>query len=266
MKCFRQLRQLRQLRQRLPLSLALLPVLLYACGGANLINPETGEVRTEATSPELIQEGNEAFRKYRMLNPVSHDAALNARVNRIANRLKPVVNLPGVEWDFVVFQDKTANAFALPGGKVGINTGILSLAENDHQLATVIAHEMAHVSANHAQSRLHRQKVIGVGSALFGTLLGGAAEGASYQELAQTGGQIVFGLPFSRSQELEADKIGLIYMAKAGYDPAESVKLWQAMAAQDGSHQLAFMSTHPVNESRIAAIRDFLPTARQYAR
>ena len=129
-------------------------------------------------------------------------------MNRVANRLKPVINLPGVRWEFEVFKDSSANAFALPGGKVGVNTGLLKIAQTDGQLAAVVAHEMAHVTSNHAQSRLQRNQTIALGGTLLGAVLSGDENSQRLGQWAHKGGEIAFGLTFSRSQELEADRIG----------------------------------------------------------
>lgn len=240
-----------------------IPGLFLSCAGPSSLNQATGEVQLKQSSQELAKQGDEAFLTYRRLHQVSTDPEKTARVKRVAMRLQSVVQVPGMTWQFVLFKDDEANAFAVPGGKVGVNTGLLNVAKTDGQLAAVLAHEMAHVTSDHANSRLQRQQTIGLGSTLLGDLLGGAGEGESYRELSQAGGQLVFGLPFSRGQELEADKVGMIFMAKAGYDPAEAISLWQAMAERGGSQQAEFLSTHPVNATRIQELQRFLPIARQ---
>ncbi|MDB4436160.1 M48 family metallopeptidase, partial [Akkermansiaceae bacterium] len=192
------------------------------------------------------------------------NSSARSRVFRVANRLKPVVNLPGARWEFEVFEDKSANAFALPGGKVGVNTGLLNVARTDGQLAAVIAHEMAHVTSNHAQKRIQRSQHIAIGGAVLGALIGG--EGSSIGDLATQGGNIAFGLTFSRQQELEADKIGTVFMARAGYNPEEAVTLWQNMAAQNSGSTPEILSTHPVTKTRIQALKEFMPYAKAQQR
>lgn len=242
------------------------PCLLICCVGSSSLDPTTGDVKIQQGSAALAQQGDKAFLTYRRAHPVSLDATKTARVMRVAARLQEVIQVPGTTWKFTVFKDEEANAFAVPGGKVGVNTGLLDVAKTEGQLAAVLAHEMAHVTSNHAQARVQRQETIGLGSALLGGLLGEAGEGENYRELSQVGGQLVFGLPFSRGQELEADKVGMIFMARAGYDPAEAVTLWEAMAARGGLHQAEFLSTHPVNATRIQQLKQFLPVARQQQR
>ncbi len=247
-------------------AMCLFPCVMISCAGSSLIDPTTGNVEVRETSTELADQGDKAFRTYRHAHPVSTDAGKKARVMRVANRLERVINLPGANWDFTVFKDKEANAFAVPGGKVGVNTGLLDVARTDGQLAAVLAHEMAHVTSNHAGSRLQRQQAIGVGSTLLGSLLGGETQGENYTQWSQLGGQLVFGLPFSRGQELEADKAGMVYMASAGYDPAEAVTLWENMAKRGGGRKSELLSTHPVSATRISELQKFLPVARQQQR
>jgi predicted Zn-dependent protease len=184
----------------------------------------------------------------------------------VANRLSPVINLPGARWEFEVFENSSANAFALPGGKVGINTDLLQIAVTDGQLAAALAHEMAHVTSNHGQSRIQNNQNIVLGSAIVAALLGGSESGEQIGEIAQQGGQIAFGLSFSRAQELEADRVGTVFMAWAGYDLAEAITRWERMGAQSQSGTPEFLSTHPVSATRIQELREFLPTARAQQR
>ncbi|MDA7535711.1 M48 family metallopeptidase [Akkermansiaceae bacterium] len=214
-------------------------------------------------SQSIQQAEREAFDEHRKKTPVSTDSYARSRVNRVANRLKPVVNLPGTSWEFEVFNDSSANAFAVPGGKVGVNTGLLKVAVTDGQLAAVLAHEMAHVTSNHAQARIQNSQNIAVGSAILEAVLGSES---GLGQLAPKVGNIAFGLTFSRAQELEADKVGTIFMARAGYNPEDAVELWKRMAAQGGGGTPEFLSTHPVSSTRIKALQDFLPQAKAQQR
>lgn len=244
----------------------MLPVIVLGCAAPAAYNSGTGEVDLRPASATLIQQGETAFADYKMKTPISRDASARARVFRVAERLRPVIDLPGARWEFEVFEDSSANAFALPGGKVGINTGLLRIAATDGQLAAALAHEMAHVTANHAQSRIQNSNSIALGGAVIGALFGGSEGGEQLGQYAQTGGQIAFGLTFSRSQELEADRIGTIFMARAGYDPAEAITLWERMGAQSQSGTPEFLSTHPVSTTRIEKLREFMPTAQAQRR
>jgi predicted Zn-dependent protease len=158
-----------------------------------------------------------------------------------------------LEWEMAIFQSDSVNAFAMPGGKIGVMTGILKAAQNQDQLAAVIGHEIAHVTARHANERASRGSFSNVGVQVAAVLLGGGNQGATYTayEALQAGAALGIMLPFSRSQESEADVIGLEYMAKAGFDPRESVPLWQNMGAEAEEAPAEFLSTHPSSEKRI---------------
>ncbi|MGJ8695553.1 MAG: M48 family metallopeptidase [Verrucomicrobiaceae bacterium] len=244
----------------------LLPVVVIGCAAPMAFNPQTGNVAMQPASSTIQAKGAEAFDAHRRKTPVSRDGAARARVFRVASRLERVIHLPGTRWEFEVFEDSSANAFAVPGGKVGVNTGLLRVAKTDGQLAAVLAHEMAHVTSNHAEARVQRSQTIAIGGALLGAVIGGGEGSSGFGDLATKGGTIAFGLTFSRQQELEADKIGTIFMARAGYDPAEAVTLWENMAAQNRSATPEFLSTHPVTTTRINELRAFLPQARAQQR
>jgi len=243
----------------------LLPIALLSCAAPAVYNAQNGQVQMRPASTSLVNQGNQAFAQYRAKHRVSTNSSARNRVYRVASKLRPVVNLPGARWEFEIFDDNSANAFALPGGKVGINTGLLRIAQTDGQLAAALAHEMAHVTSNHAQTRLQNNQAIAIGGALLGAVLGG--ENASQATRYATGaGNLVFGKSFSRAQELQADRIGTIFMARAGYNPEDAVRLWQNMAARGGSGTPEFLSTHPVSTTRIKALQDFLPQARKQRR
>ena len=244
----------------------LLPIVVIGCAAPAAYNADTGKVSIRPASSSLIQQGAAVFENYKRTKAISRDPSARAKVNRVANRLKPVINLPGVRWEFEVFKDSSANAFALPGGKVGVNTGLLKIAQTDGQLAAVVAHEMAHVTSNHAQSRLQRNQTIALGGALLGAVLSGDENSQRVGQWAHKGGEIAFGLTFSRSQELEADRIGTLFMARAGYDPIEAITFWQRMGASLENRTPELLSTHPVSKTRIQKLREFLPTAQSQRR
>jgi predicted Zn-dependent protease len=155
-------------------------------------------------------------------------------------------------WEITVFADDQANAFALPGGKIGVYTGMLDVAENQHQLAAVIAHEVAHVTARHSNERVSTNFVTQSGLQLAQIAAGGNS--AARQQLfglLGVGAQYGVILPFGRAQESEADLVGLDYMARAGFDPRESVRLWENMGKAGGARPPEFLSTHPSGERRI---------------
>ena len=205
---------------------------------------------------QLNQLGAQAFVEAKTKGPLSNDAKQNAYVRCVVNAL--VRQLPpqaqGTSWETALFANKEPNAFALPGGKVGVNTGIFSVAKNQDQLAAVLAHEIGHVVERHHDERITRQMGASGAVQLLGALAGDygslATQGGSL--LAQTG----FLLPGSRVQETEADVVGQRLMAEAGFDPAQAVNLWQNMIAAGGGRPPEWLSTHPNPESRIQELRN----------
>ncbi len=169
--------------------------------------------------------------------------------------------MPGVQWEFVLFADSEPNAFAVPGGKAGVNTGIMPIAITDAGLATIIGHEIAHLTARHAAERVSQKRAAQIGAGVLGLVIpeaGLLTTGVGY------GTQLGL-LKFSRAHELEADQIGSILMARAGYDPREAVNFWQRFAdykKQKGkATSMEFLSTHPLDERRINALRSYIPRA-----
>ncbi|MBW2274331.1 MAG: M48 family metallopeptidase [Deltaproteobacteria bacterium] len=198
--------------------------------------------------------------------PQSENAATNAYVRCVAAALTAALEDPATRtgWEVVVFQDDNANAFALPGKKIGVHTGLLEVAENQHQLAAVVGHEIGHVLAQHSNERVSQQfatqtgmslaqAVAGSGSATQQTLLGLMGVGAQYGVL----------LPYSRAHESEADSMGLDLMARAGFHPNESVELWLNMSEAGGAQPPELLSTHPSHESRIQNLEQRLPEAEK---
>lgn len=229
--------------------------------------PVTGRRQLHLMSEaQEVQLGMTSFEQIKKEQPISKDPSVNALVQRVGKRIAAVAQIPDAQWEFVVFDSKEPNAFALPGGKVGIYTGILSITQTEAGLATVIGHEVAHAAAHHGAERVSQSMAVqGVGQ------LAGAALGASnsrWQQAFQTaygvGSKVGVELPFSRKQESEADEIGLIYMARAGYNPEEALRFWQRFAqakAGAGGGTPWFLRTHPLDEKRIADIKAKLPKA-----
>ncbi len=238
--------------------ICLAALLIFSCS-TSPVSQSSAATQIDTTprpqSPAMVASGIRTFEMYKRSKP----RVSNVQVNRVANRVKRVIQLPSAQWEFVTFKNSTPNAFALPGGKVGVHTGILPIAKNDAGLATIIAHEIAHVSLNHHQQKKNRSALVGIGGSLLNSALGGG-----YGQIIQTGGQLAFNLPNSRKNEIEADQIGLIYMARAGYDPREAIYFWQRFAAYkntQGQSGTSFFSTHPLDNVRIAKLKQVLPTA-----
>jgi len=209
---------------------------------------------------QLNQLGAQAFVEAKSKGPLSNDAKQNAYVRCVVNAL--VRQLPaqeqGTSWETALFANNEPNAFALPGGKVGVNTGIFSVAKNQDQLAAVLAHEIGHVVEHHHDERITRQMGAQTGLGIVGALLGSRYGQGATNATSQLGGAAVQGfvlLPNSRIQESEADVVGQRLMASAGFDPEQAVSLWQNMIASGGGRPPEWLSTHPNPESRIQELR-----------
>ena len=204
---------------------------------------------------ELAAESARAFNQMRASMPLATDRKTIDFVACVAQAVVEVLEPPynDIEWELAIFESESVNAFAMPGGKIGVLTGILDVTENQHQLATVIGHEIAHVTARHSNERASRASLSNVGINVAAIILGGGYTGATYtaQQALQAGAQFGITLPHTRGQESEADIIGLEYMAKAGFDPRESVPLWQRMDERSEKAPPEFLSTHPASETRI---------------
>lgn len=190
------------------------------------------------------------------------------QVVRVGRRIAEIADDPGYEWEFNLIDDPTVNAFCLPGGKVAVYTGILPVAGSDAGLAVVMAHEIAHAIARHGAERMSQALVIEMGGAALSAALAAKPERTRDLFLQSAGLATNVGvvLPFSRNMEYEADRIGLILMAMAGYDPRAAVPLWERMNASGGPRPPEFLSTHPAPANRIAAIQQMIPEAMQYYR
>lgn len=170
---------------------------------------------------------------------------------------------PGFDWEFNLIDSDQANAFCLPGGKVAVYSGILPVAENIDGLAVIMGHEIAHAIARHGAERMAHQKLMQFGQMAAGMALGGMDIGAQRAVMGAmgAGGQYGILLPFSRNHESEADYIGLIYAARACYDPREAPKLWERMNANSEGAPDEFASTHPSPETRIKQFEEWMPEA-----
>lgn len=233
-------------------------------------NPETGRRQLLIVpESEVTQLGFASFEQMKKETPISKDPAANALVQRVGKRIAAAVTLPGAQWEFVVFESKQANAFCLPGGKIGVYTGILPITKDDAGLAAVMGHEVAHATLQHGRERLSE----GMAVQAFGSGLGSFVDakkpewtrafGAMYGGVSQVGVL----LPHSRTQEAEADLRGQSYMARAGYEPEAAVAFWERFAAFNqsagGGEQVSFLRTHPLDKDRIQALKRNLPEARK---
>ena len=227
--------------------------LLTACTTA----PVTGRKQLILLSDsQATQMGVDAYQQIKSATRVSGDARLTQAVQRAGRRIADVSGQPGLAWEFLVFEDSSPNAFALPGGKVGVNSGLFKVVKTEHQLAAVMAHEVAHVLAKHSAERVSQQVLVQTGAQALG-----ATAGVQWAQLAAQAASLGVILPYSRTQESEADEIGLIYMAQAGYNPRAAVEVWQNFAALGGNRPPEFLSTHPAPATRIQRLQSQLPRA-----
>jgi predicted Zn-dependent protease len=222
----------------------------------------------------LVPEGTElkmgldSYQQILGKSKVSTDPRLNEQVTRVGRRIATATERKDYEWEFKVIEDAQVNAFCLPGGKVAVYTGMLPITRDDAGLAAVLGHEVSHAIARHGGERMSQQLAV-EGLTVAGTqaLLAGRDPRVVQLVGATLGAGATVGLllPWSRAQESEADHLGLVYMAKAGYHPSAARDLWLRMAeASKGRDQMEFLSTHPLPETRIKQIEDWIPEALQY--
>lgn len=207
--------------------------------------------------------GAQAFDQMRQQQPVERDAAWNAYVRCIAlpitEALKQSDGNAPKEWEVIVFKDPSANAFALPGGKIGVHTGLMKVAKTDGQLAAVLGHEVGHVVARHGNERVSEAFAVQGGQAALAAVVGteSTTKQIAFAALG-VGAQVGVLLPHSRTQESEADVIGLDLMSRAGFEPSQSVDLWKNMMAESKGAPPEILSTHPAGETRIENLRSNL--------
>lgn len=215
---------------------------------------------------EEIKMGLLAYQDVLKEETISHNSQYNNSVTRVGKRIAAVSGKSGYDWEYKVIEDDdTINAFALPGGKIAVYTGILPIAETDAGLATVMGHEVAHATARHGGERISAGILAQLGAAGLNVALRNNDPAVISAVNTAFGLGVTVGgiLPFSRKQESEADRIGLVYMARAGYDPRESVNFWKRMAdANKGKpNPPEFLSTHPSYGTRVNNLNIWMPQA-----
>jgi len=213
---------------------------------------------------QMDEMGVQAFQTIKDETPSASNRQVNGYVQCITNALLNTLQ-DSDGWEIVVFQDEAVNAFALPGRKMGVYTGLLNVAENQHQLAAVIGHEIAHVLSNHGNERVSQQALLQTGMELAQAIFSNPQSQTAQVALGALGLGAQFGvlLPFSRKHESEADELGLQIMARAGFDPQESVNLWVNMGKNSEGAPPEFMSTHPAHETRINDLQSQMSHAMQ---
>lgn len=259
---------------RFSLTVLLTVLLMQSCGSV----PFTGRRQLQLVSnQEVIALSLQQYQEFMRSAPLERGTTDAEMVNRVGSRIARAVEtfyknngyeseLENYTWEFNLVKDNSVNAFAMPGGKVVIFTGLLPITKTEDALAVVVGHEIAHVIAQHSNERISQQMALQYGGAIAGDLLGNSQ---AMQQL----GNAVFGLgaqygvmlPYARKQEYEADEIGLIVMAMAGYNPRTAVSFWTRMAESSGGAQVPeFLSTHPTDSKRIANIETIMPEVMQY--
>jgi len=207
--------------------------------------------------------GKQAYKQILAEEVDSEDKETTALVERIGLRIAKVSSMPNLDWEFHLIESEQQNAFALPGGKVAVYTGLLPVAVNEAGLATVMSHEIAHVIARHGAQRMTQQLILTAGLMATAISLDDSTQKNLIMGALGVGITYGFTLPFSRSNEAEADQIGLTYMARAGYDPTEAVRFWERFANAKGGQKVPeFLSTHPTDKTRIRFINRYLTRAK----
>ena len=248
------------MRRRGVVVLALLGLL--ACTRA----PYTRRSQLILVSPKEENElGARAFKEVVSKSRVDAAPGVNRPVEEVGQRIARVAERPDYRWQFAVIDDpKQQNAFCLPGGKVAVYTGIFPFARDTGGLAVVLGHEIAHALARHGAERMSQGVVAQAGQGLLGAVLGTSPSANAILAAYGVGAQVGVLLPYSRTQESEADHIGLILMARAGYDPHGALAFWQRMEHAGGGSPPEFLSTHPSHGTREQQIEAWLPEAMRY--
>jgi predicted Zn-dependent protease len=215
-----------------------------------------------------VQMGLTSFEQIIKKSKVATDPGVNEQVTRVGRRIAEATGRTDYAWEFKVLEDKQANAFCLPGGKVAVYTGLLPITKDDAGLAAVLGHEVAHAIARHGGERVSQTLLVQTGLAATQVALSGNDPRTvqAVTSLLGAGASVGVLLPWSRAQESEADRLGLIYMAKAGYHPSAARDLWVRMAELSKGRQqpLELLSTHPAPTARIQDIERWLPEALQH--
>ena len=224
---------------------------------------------SQQTRAEMEAESARAFNQMRASMPLVTDRETIDFVACVAQSVVEVLEPPfnDIEWELAIFEEGAVNAFAMPGGKIGVFSGLLKVTENQDQLATVIGHEVAHVLAHHSNERVSQQFAVEQSLGLISALSSPQTEtGRTMMGLLGVGAQYGILMPYNRVQESEADRLGLNLMARAGFNPAESIILWRNMSTAGGAQPPEFLSTHPSHSTRISGLSAILPNAQRLQR
>lgn len=254
--------------------LSFVVVLLTACSSVVLTGRKQLLLVSDA---EVLSMSATAYKQFVDSVPASTNVTQTALVKKVGLNISQAVEnylktnglekeIANLKWEFSLVKDTSVNAFCMPGGKVVFFEGILPMTKTEAGMAVVMGHEIAHAVAKHANERMSQQMAAQFGSGIADMLLANksAATRQTINVLYGIGAQVGVILPYSRKHEYEADRLGLIFMAMAGYEPNEAVAFWQRMSADSKGSALEFMSTHPSDENRITAMKAALPEALKY--
>ena len=221
-----------------------------------------------ASESQELQLGDQAYQETLKKNRLSTRSDWQVQLRRVGQRIAAAADKPDYKWEFNLIQGKEINAFALPGGKVVFWEGMMPLAQDDNGIAVVMGHEITHALARHGAERMSQT----MGAQAIGELLAAGVGQVSpgmrddFLKVYGLGTTVGILLPWGRTQESEADRIGLTLMAKAGYDPASAIAFWERMSKVSGDKPPEFLSTHPSDITRINQIKQWMPEARSYYR
>tara|TARA_B100000683_G_C12436160_1_gene533972 strand:- start:406 stop:1161 length:756 start_codon:yes stop_codon:yes gene_type:complete len=240
-------------------------LLLVACATVPYTNRKQFNL---LSSKEEIDLGTQAYREVLRSNARSQNQKWTEQLNTVGNAIKRQARKRSFRWEFNVLKGKDVNAFALPGGKVAFWEGIMPVCSTDTGVAVVMGHEVAHAIAHHGAERVSQSMGLGIVGELLSVGLsdGDPQKKDQLMTLYGLGMQVGVMLPWGRSQESEADRIGLILMAKAGYNPNEAPRFWRRMSRKGGASVPEFLSTHPSHDTRISNLKKWMPEARRYYR
>jgi len=226
---------------------------------------------------EVLTSSFQSYKQFIDSVPASKDKANTALVKKVGQKISTVVeaylNANGMSadvanfaWEFNLVKDTSVNAFCMPGGKVVVFEGILPVTKNEVGLAVVLGHEIAHAVAKHSNERMSQQMMVQYGASITDAILTNkpATTRATINTLYGLGTTGLYILPYSRKHEYEADQLGLIFLAMAGYNPNEAITFWERMAAQSQNAPMEFLSTHPSDANRILKLKEQLPEAMKY--
>lgn len=258
------------------IAMALIHAIVISCATVPITGRKQLNLYPES---EMVAMSLTQYNKFIENNKLSDNDSQSAMVKRVGERISKAVEkyfrnhgmkkrLEHFKWEFNLVEDDTPNAWCMPGGKVVIYTGILPITKDETGLAVVMGHEIAHAVARHGNERMSQQMTVQLGGAALSVAIDEKPEKTRNIFMAAygVGSQLAYMLPYSRTHESEADKLGLIFMAMAGYNPQESVAFWQRMSDAGGQKPPEFMSTHPSDQTRINDLKAFMPEAMKYYR